>query len=106
MSVSSDYTFSAAVSRQNSNYSGGCPREPARTQAAASSGTTLRVRLLDAAGQEVGVEFHAQAIIVDNSTRLDHCIPRVQAGRDILVSQLSDGTWYIVNPTFCLMDTC
>ena len=77
----------------------------AKTQEAAQADEFISVKLLDSEGAETGDAFDAECQFVDNATVASGCTPQVKSGVIINVQRI-DGAWYIVYPTFTLMDIC
>ena len=77
----------------------------AKTQEAAQGDAYISVKLLNAAGSEVGAAFDATCIFTDGATAANTCLPDVATGKTVLISKIQ-GTWYIVNPTFTKFTEC
>ena len=77
----------------------------AKTQEAAQGDAYISVKLLNAAGSEVGAAFDATCIFTDGATAANTCLPDVATGKTVLISKIQ-GTWYIVNPTFTDWSEC
>ena len=78
----------------------------AETKEAAQGNQFISVQLLDENDVKIGTAFDAECLFPDGATAANTCFPTVGSSKKVLVSKLSDGTWYIVNPTFIDKDDC